>query len=187
MSELELDHRAITMNRGTFLRRSLQLFAASSIVVGGGSTLRCRAGGPLPELRGISEQEYHNMNALGEVFLGELPFDLDLGKATDDYIYGHPSPIDVKENVHELAGVPSSWLAALLLDASFTTLVSLESADRRLRLLGWRDSDSVMKRGLFNIMKQTCFFLMSSSKEYVAMTGYKIDDGFVPYRYVAPV
>ena len=176
------------LNRRSFLRQSIKAFAATSLVLGGGGALQnCGGtGGPVPSLVGLSAQEYHNMNALAEVFLGELPFAFDLGKATDDYAYGHATPLDTVDIVHELAGAPSSWLAAMLLDFSPTTLVALPVKEREARMLGWLNSGSVMKRGLYNIMKQTCFFLLSSSPEYLKLAGYNINNGFTPYRYRPP-
>lgn len=168
-------------SRRTFLRGAIKAFAATSLVVGAGNNLRCGPGGATPKLAGLSAQEYHNMNALAEVFLADFPFDFDLGKAADDYVYGHAYPIDKKQLVHDLAAVPSSWLAALALDGSFTTLVALDVKAREERMLGWKNSGDQMKMGLFKIMQQTSHFLLSSSREYVTYTGYNLDGGLQPY------
>ena len=63
-------------------------------------------------------------------FLDSNPIpDFDLGKALDDYIYGHPSPLPTKNLVHELAGAPLHCYA-FILDFSFTPLVKLNKEDR---------------------------------------------------------
>lgn len=122
------------------------------------------------------------MNAVGEVFLADTPFpDFDLGRALDDYVFGHPSPLDTKDIVRELAGAPSSYLASLVLDGSFKTLVQLPREQREQRMLGWKNSDNVMKRGLYNILRQTCFFLLSSSPALQAYAGYSTSPQIIPY------
>ena len=167
------------INRRAFLRGSIKLFALTSLTLGG---VDCRPSDAVPDLRGISEQEYHNINAIAEVFLTDSPIaGFDAGKAFDDYVFGHPAPLDTKDVALELAGVPSSLLASLVLDASFTPLVQLSREDRLKRMLGWKASDSPMKRGLFNTFRQTTFFLLSSSPAFVAFTGYSTSGLLTPY------
>lgn len=187
MSEPLLASVETSIPRRVFLRRAIQAFAATSVVVGGGSLgLQCGPGGDVPELRGISQQEYRNMRAIQEVILRGLPFGFDLGLALDQYVYGHPHPLPTKDLVHELAGAPSSWLAALLLDGSLTTLVALPPEKREARMLKWQASDDVMQRGLYNILRQTSFFLVSMTREYNEYCGYDLDGGFQPYNYKRP-
>jgi hypothetical protein len=83
--------------------------------------------------------------------------------------------------VRELAGAPSSYLAAIVLDGSMTPLVKLSRADREARMLGWKKSDNIMKRGLYNILRQTTFFLLSSSPVLPRYAGYAIQGDLVPY------
>lgn len=168
---------APSLTRGSFLRGTIKLFALSSVSFTGSE---CSA--PV-SLRGISAQEYANIRAVGEVFLTGNPVpNFDLGKALDDYVYGHPSPIDTKDLVHDLAKMPSSLLASVVLDGSFTTLVDLTKEEREKRMLGWRDSGDGVKRGLFNVLRQTSFFLLSSSPALLEFAGYSISGSLKPYR-----
>lgn len=101
-------------SRNSFLKISLKAFAITALSIEG---VNCGNSLTTPALRGISPEEYFNMRSLGEIFLEGNPIaNFDLGKALDDYVYGHPSPLPTKELVHELAGAPSSILAALVLD-----------------------------------------------------------------------
>jgi len=168
------------ISRRVFLRGTVKIFALTSLTFSG---VDCFPSRDVPALRGISEQEYRNMHSLAEVFLEGSPIrDLDIGKALDDYVFGHPYPIDTKDAARELAGVPSSILAALVLDGSFTPLVKLPKEERLKRMLAWKASENPMKRGLFNIMRQTVFFLVSSSPEFIRLTGYNMSEELVPYR-----
>ena len=167
------------VTRDAFLRFSVKAFALTSLTLSG---VDCSDPLSIPALRGISAQEYRNMSAVGEVFLVGSPFaGFDPGKALDDYVYGHPYPLDTKDLVRELALAPSSYLAALVLDGSFTTLVSLNREEREKRLLGWKNSGDQMKMGLFNILRQTTFYLLSSSPEYAKFAGYDKSELLVPY------
>ncbi len=160
------------MERGTFLKIALKSFAMTSLAISG---VNCGSALKTPKLKGLSESEYHNMNSLGEIFLEgfEIP-GFDLGLAMDHHLFGHPMPMPdyIVSDGQELAGAPSSRLAALVLDGSLTPLVALPPAERRARLLGWKHSSSKMKRGLFGIMRQTCFVLLSSSPKYQEFIGY---------------
>ena len=161
------------ISRNAFLNGSLKVFALTSLAVGGAAG--CAS--DVPELRGLSEQQYHNMNAIGEVFLKDNPLpDFDLGLAFDEYLFGktYPLPEPALAKALELAGVPSSILAALVLDGSFTTLVGLDVAAREERMLAWKASDSQLKRGLYNIMRGTCFYMLSSRPEWYEYCGYDI-------------
>lgn len=159
------------LSRNTFLKLSIKAFAITALSIEG---VNCGNSLSTPILKGISKEEYFNMQSLAEIFLEENPIsDFDLGKALDDYVYGHPSPIPTKDLVHELAGAPSSILAALLLDFSLTPLVKLNKEDRIKRLLSWKNSSSQMKRGLFAVLRQTSMFLLASNKEYQKAIGYE--------------
>ncbi len=130
----------------------------------------------IPPLRGISSQEYLNMEALAKVFLKNNPIkNFDIGKALDNYVYGHPSPLQSRDKIHELASLPSSLLASLFLDLSFTPLVKLNIEQREKRLLAWRDSPLELKRGLYRVLHTTCFFLLGSSHDFLHYTGYLRD------------
>ncbi len=127
-----------------------------------------------PKLRGISNQEYHNIHAIGDIFLKDHPItNFDIGKAMDDYIYGHPHPLENQSQLHELASLPSSLAASLMLDTSFQTLSDLNREDREKRLLAWKQSNSALKRGLYNLFHSFCFFLLGTSHAYLVYTKYK--------------
>ncbi len=161
----------LEFSRNGFLKISLKAFAITALSIEG---VNCGNSLTAPALRGISSEEYFNMRSLGEIFLEGNPIaNFDLGKALDDYVYGHPSPLPTKELVHELAGAPSSILAALVLDFSITPLVKLNREDREKRLLSWKNSSSRTKRGLFAVLRQFSMYLLSSSKEYQKSIGYE--------------
>lgn len=167
------------ISRSVFLRGSVKLFALTSLTLAG---VDCTPSEKVPALRGITEQEYHNINAIAEVFLTDSPIQgFDAGKAFDDYVFGHPSALDTKATALELAGVPSSRLASLVLDVSFTPLIGLGKEERLKRMLGWKESANPMKRGLFNVFRQTTFFLLSSSPAFTAFTGYSTAPALTPY------
>ncbi|MEQ9362642.1 MAG: hypothetical protein RIF32_00280 [Leptospirales bacterium] len=170
------------IGRERFLKYAVKIFALTSVTV---NAARCGSPGaaalPSAALEGISLQEYRNFNALAEVFLADLPFEFDAGLAVDRYVYGHPHPIENRSMVHELIGIPSSRLISVLLDGSFRTLVELNLEQRAERLHIWRDSGSTMKRGLYNIMRQTCFFIVSMRPEFAAYAGYDLNRSIVPY------
>ena len=159
------------ISRNKFLKLSVKVFAITSLSLKG---VNCGNSLPTPTLKGISTEEYFNMRSLAEIFLEGNPIsEFDLGKALDDYIYGHPSPLPTKNLIHELAGAPSSLLAALILDFSFTPLVKLNREDREKRLLSWKTSSSQTKRGLYGVLRQFSMYLLSSSKEYQRSIGYE--------------
>ncbi len=159
------------ISRNSFLGFAIKIFAIVSFSSFG---TNCSHPGNIPKLRGISEDEYMNFHALGEIFLEGNPIkNFDIGKSLDDYLYGHPYPLPTIKIVHELAEVPSSYLAALALDFSFTPLAKLSKEDRLKRLNSWKDSSSAMKRGAYSIMKQFCYFLLSSNKDYQKYVGYE--------------
>lgn len=170
------------IGRERFLKYAIKTFALTSVTI---SAAKCGspavAAQPTAALRGISLQEYRNFNALAEVFLADVPFQFDAGLAVDRYVYGHPHPLENRAQVHELIGVPSSRLLSVLLDGSFTTLAELDLEKRTERLLLWKNSGSVMKRGLYNIMRQTCFFIVSMRPEFAAYAGYDLNRGIVAY------
>ncbi|MCR9142159.1 MAG: hypothetical protein NXI24_07895 [bacterium] len=170
------------IGRERFLKYTIKAFALTSVTV---SAARCgspaAAAQPGAALEGISLQEYRNFNALAEIFLADAPFEFDAGLAVDRYVYGHPHPIENRALVHELIGIPSSRLLSVLLDGSFTTLVELSPEKRAERLNIWKNSGSKLKRGLYTIMRQTCFFIISSRPEFAAYSGYDLSRGIIPY------
>ncbi|MCE9501761.1 MAG: hypothetical protein K8R21_14865 [Leptospira sp.] len=159
------------LSRGKFLKWALKIFSISLLFQ---STGGCSSPQKIPKLRGISDQEYLNFQSVGEIFLDGNPVaDFDIGKALDDYIYGHPNPLPTKDLVHELVGVPSSILVALALDFSITPLVKLERAKREKRLLSWKNSGSQLKRSLFSLLKLFSFFLLTGDKRFQKFSGYE--------------
>lgn len=167
------------ISRSAFLRGSLKVFGLTSLTL---SAADCRRSDSVPRLHGISEQDYHNINSIAEVFLTDSPIaGFDAGKAFDDYVFGHPAPLDTRDTALELAAVPSSILASLVLDGSLTPLVRLSLEERLKRMLAWKASDNPMKRGLFNTFRQTTFFLLSSNPGFTAFTGYNSSAALTPY------
>jgi hypothetical protein len=159
-------------SRAKFLKFSLKLFALTSLTYSG---INCKSSLNIPKLKEISEEEYLNIHSVGEIFLKGNPIkNFDIGIALDEYISGKPYPIPTKDKIHELALLPSSLLAALILDYSLTPLVKLSTEEREKRLLSWKNSDSQIKRGAFAILKQCCMFLLSSNKEFQMEIGYNV-------------
>ena len=156
-------------SRGLFLRTALKCFGLAAFSF---SLSSCRQG-PLPPLRGISPRDYDNIHSIGEIFLKGNPIkNFDIGAALDNYIYGHPSPLPTRADIHELAALPSSRLASLSLDLSFTPLSQLDPKAREERLLSWQRSNSKLKRGLYNLLCALCFFLLGSNHDFLVYTGY---------------
>lgn len=117
---------------------------------------------------------YYNFRALQEIFLTDNPIpNLDLGMSLDRYVYGHPTPIETESLISLLGLVPSSKIVALIFDFSFIPLASLPKEAGLKRLLGWKSSSLKIKRGLYSIFRQFCFFLASSDRQYQAYAGYR--------------
>jgi hypothetical protein len=159
-----------TISRNKFLK----LFAkVSAVLYIGSKTIGCAAHGNIPKLKGISENDYLGFHAIQKVFLEGNPVpDFDLGLALDNYVYGHPYPIETEDLILFLAGIPSSTLIAFALDFSFTPLSELNKDEMERRLLSWKTSSLVMKRGLYSILRQFSFFLLSSDKRFQTYMGY---------------
>lgn len=159
-----------TISRNKFLK----LFAkVSAVLYIGSKTIGCAAHGNIPKLKGISENDYLGFHAIQKVFLEGNPVsDFDLGLALDNYVYGHPYPIETEDLILFLAGIPSSTLIAFALDFSFTPLSELNKDEMEKRLLSWKTSSLVMKRGLYSILRQFSFFLLSSDKRFQTYMGY---------------
>lgn len=135
----------------------------------------CKRPQEIPRLLGISSEEYRGFRSIQDVFLAGCPLpSFDLGLALDRYIYGHPHPIDTENLLRFLAGIPSSRLVAFLLDFSGTPLSELDPPQRERRLLSWKTSGFRLKRGLFSILRQISFFLVSSDKGIQRIMGYGI-------------
>ncbi|MDV6234048.1 hypothetical protein CH379_000165 [Leptospira ellisii] len=159
------------ISRSRFLKFSLKFLAITAFVLPGMNA----CGGAIPRLRGLKEDHYLSYKSLGEVFLQGNPIpDFDLGLAMDDYIYGHPTPIDTEDVLLLLGMIPSSRLAALALDFSFTPMTSLSVEDREKRLLSWKNSSLNLKRGAYSIMRQIAFFLVSKDKRIQKLAGYEV-------------
>ncbi|MDF3822868.1 hypothetical protein P3G55_23425 [Leptospira sp. 96542] len=159
-----------TLTRNRFLKFTLKCFALTTVSLPG---VNCGPNLNTPSLRGISEEQYHSFRSLQEVFLSDSPIpNFDLGLALDQYVYGHPYPIETESVIQLLASVPSSILAAMFLDFSFTPIVKLPMEDRIIRLESWKHSSLGLKRGVYVILRQISFFLISSDKEYQKFVGY---------------
>jgi hypothetical protein len=149
------------------------LVKVSAVFYIGSKTIGCSAQENIPALKGIDKNHYLGFRGIQKVFLDGNPIqDFDLGIALDDYIYGHPYPIETEELILFLAGIPSSVLIAIALDFSITPLSSLDPKEMEKRLLGWKNSSLAMKRGLFSILRQFSFFLLSSNKQFQKQIGY---------------
>ncbi|MCZ8154897.1 MAG: hypothetical protein O9264_02180 [Leptospira sp.] len=158
------------LSRNRFLKFTLKCFALTTISIKG---VNCGPGLVTPGLRGISPEAYHSFRSLQEVFLKDNPItDFDLGLALDNYIYGHPYPIETESVLQLLSSIPSSILAALALDFSFTPMAKLPIEERIQRLQSWKNSSLGLKRGVYAILRQISFFLLSSDKEYQKFVGY---------------
>ncbi|XDD50278.1 hypothetical protein AB3N59_00170 [Leptospira sp. WS92.C1] len=157
--------------RSRFLKLSLKFLAITAFVLPG---MTACSSGSIPRLRGLKEGHYLSFKALGEVFLQGNPIpDFDLGVAVDDYIYGHPTPIDTEDAFLLLGMIPSSTLAAIALDFSFTPMTSLSVEEREKRLLSWKNSSLNLKRGAYSIMRQIAFFVVSKDKRIQKLAGYE--------------
>jgi hypothetical protein len=157
-------------SRNRFLKFALKCFALTAVSLKG---VNCGPGLVTPGLRGISPEAYHNFRSLQEVFLKDNPItNFDLGLALDNYVYGHPYPIETESVLQLLVSLPSSVLAAIALDFSFTPIAKLPPEERIERLLSWKNSSLGLKRGVYTILRQISFFLLSSDKEYQKYVGY---------------
>jgi hypothetical protein len=160
------------ISRKGFLFFTLKLFAITSASI---SIINCKQTEIPPVfLKSLTIEEYFNIRSIQEIFLKNLPFEFfDLGLALDDHIAGHANIIPNAEMLRELAGLPSSYLASLILDHSLTPLALLNIEEREKRLLSWRHSTNSVKRGAFLMFQQISFFLLSKEKVYQQFTGYK--------------
>lgn len=160
------------ISRNRFLKTLLAVSAALSAPW---TFQSCSPVGPTPKLRGITAEEYHGMNAVAEVFLENNPIEgFDFGLGFDQYIYGHPYPIETEAVLKYLASIPISRLISLVLDFSFTPLAQLDKEKRKERLLSWKNSDSGLKRGAYAILRQVSFFILSGDKNYQKYMGYEV-------------
>ncbi|EQA44734.1 hypothetical protein LEP1GSC050_3363 [Leptospira broomii serovar Hurstbridge str. 5399] len=158
------------ISRNVFLKFLWKSAAVTAVVLPQASC----GGEPVPQLKGLSASQYHAFRSLQEVFLQGNPLpDFDLGIAADQYIYGHPYPIETESTLQLLAFLPTSTLVALALDFSFTPLASLSKENREKRLLSWKHSSLSLKRGAYNIMRQLSFFLVSKEKSFQQLVGYE--------------
>ncbi|WP_025183413.1 hypothetical protein [Leptospira kirschneri] len=158
-----------SISRSRFLKLILKL-SAFLILPGLGAC----SNGSIPRLRGLNETQYLGFKSVGEVFLKGNPIlDFDLGIAADDYIYGHPTPIDTEDVLLLLGRIPSSTLAALVFDFSLQSMSSLNVEKREKRLLSWKTSSFGLKRGIYSILRQTSFFLVSKDERIQKLAGYE--------------
>jgi hypothetical protein len=159
------------LSRSKFLKLLAKISALIFIF---SKTTGCSPSKPTPALKGIDPVDYHSFRAIQEVFLKGNPIpDFDLGLALDQYIYGHPYPIETEDLIRFLASLPSSILIAFAFDFSFTPLANLSPEEMERRLLGWKSSSLAMKRGVFSILRQFSFFLLTSDKRFQQYMGYQ--------------
>lgn len=157
------------LSRSKFLRL---IAKCAGLFLVGSQAMNC-SGSDIPPLKGISESDYKGFVGLQKVLLDGNPVeDFDLGVALDNYIYGHPYPIETEDLIRFLAMVPSSSAVAFFLDFSFTPLANLAPDAMERRLLSWKTSSLQMKRGLYSILRQFSFFLLSSDKRFQQFMGY---------------
>ncbi|EMM93594.1 hypothetical protein LA733_0426 [Leptospira interrogans] len=157
------------ISRNRFLKLVLKL-SAFLMLPGLGAC----SNGSIPKLRGLKETQYLGFKSIGEVFLKGNPIlDFDLGIAADDYIYGHPTPIDTEDILLLLGRIPSSTLAAFIFDFSLQSMSSLNIEEREKRLLSWKTSSLGIKRGIYSILRQTSFFLVSKDQRIQKLAGYE--------------
>lgn len=155
--------------------RFLKLTASVFIALGLSSTMQnCKPKDGIPRLKGISEDDYIGFRGLQTLFLEGCPIpDFDLGIALDEYIYGKAYPIETESLIRFLASIPNSVVIAMALDFSPTPLAQLSREDMEKRVLGWKNSSLAMKRGLYSILRQFSFFLLTSDKRFQEYMGYK--------------
>lgn len=159
------------ISRSGFLKFLFKSAALSAVLIP--ATSSC-GGEAVPNLKGLSATQYRAFRSLQDVFLSGNPIqNFDLGVAADQYIYGHPYPIETESTLQILAFLPTSTLVSLALDFSFTPLASLSKENREKRLLSWKNSSLSLKRGAYNIMRQLSFFLISKEKSYQQLLGYE--------------
>lgn len=158
------------ISRNRFLKILAKLVAIFWI---GSHTTGCKGNLNTPPLKGISEEDYHAFRGIQRLFLEGNPVsDFDLGLSLDQYIYGHPYPIETEDLIRFLATVPSSYLIAMVFDFSFTPLSQLDRDKMEKRILSWKTSGLAMKRGLYSILRQISFFLLTSDKRFQQYMGY---------------
>jgi len=135
-----------------------------------------------PELLGLSNEHYRNINSVAEVFLAGSPVKkFDTGEALDQYLYQRPTAPAIEKKVLELLALPSSVFIALLFDQSFTPLAALPVKEREKRLRGWKESSIGLKKMAYHAFRQLSLMLLSSSVEYQRFCGYDEKKYFQPY------
>lgn len=72
-----------------------------------------------------------------------------------------------------LGRIPSSTLAAFIFDFSLQSMSSLNIEEREKRLLSWKTSSLGIKRGIYSILRQTSFFLVSKDQRIQKLAGYE--------------
>ncbi|WCL49414.1 hypothetical protein [Leptospira sp. GIMC2001] len=159
------------ISRSKFLKYLMQISTISFFAI---KTTGCGTDRPTPRLKGLSEVDYQSFRSLQEVILDGNPIeDYDLGLSLDNYLYGHPTPTENEDVVLFLAGIPSSILIAIALDFSLTPLANLDKEAMDKRLQSWKHSTLVMKRGIYSILRQFSFFLLTSDKRFQEYMGYR--------------
>ncbi|MDH4198884.1 MAG: hypothetical protein OEV66_00745 [Spirochaetia bacterium] len=136
-----------------------------------------------PALKGLSEEEYLNVNAMAEVFISDSPVpDFDAALAMDHYIHDRIEPVAIREKLKELFAVPSSILIAILFDFSLTIMRDLPVKERAVRLHSWKNSSFSLKRTVYHAFRQGTLLMLTSSRRYQDYTGYIEDFYFRPFE-----
>ena len=153
------------ISRHRFLQLSLKTSAAAFFTL---NFIGCRQSPEPPvNLKKLSDKNYENITIMGDFFINETPLqNFNIGQALDDYLYGtyHPHPIE--NMVLELVSIPSSMLAMLYIDHSFTPLAQMNKKERSEIFLKWRNSPSPLQRGIYTMMHALCMTLLSQEEQY---------------------
>ncbi len=159
------------ISRNRFLKFLAKIFGIISLA---SQVENCSKKGNIPRLKGISENDYLGFRGIQKLFLEGNPVeDFDLGLALDEYIYGGHYPIETEDLIRFLAMIPNSVAISLALDLSLTPLAQLDRNSMEKRVLGWKNSRLAMKRGLYSILRQFSFFLLTSDKRFQEYMGYR--------------
>ena len=159
------------INREKFLLLALKTSAAVYLVA---NSAGCVSAPKAPvALKSLSDQQYENITIIGNFFLKDIPFKhFNIGQALDKYLYGAPHPHPQEAAFRELISIPSSLLAMIYIDHSFTTLTQMNDAQREEVFLRWRTSSNHLQRGIYTLMHIVCMTLISGEDVYHAHTGF---------------
>ena len=136
----------------------------------------------IPQLKGLTKEEYININSMAEVFLKNSPIEnFDAGASMDHYIYSRIEPLSIQKKLKELFAVPSSVLVALIFDFSLTPMRDLPVIQREARLQKWKTSSISLKQTVYHAFRQGTMLALTSTKSYQDYTGYTEEYFFKPF------